>query len=257
MSNDSTSKTLIVATLLCVVCSVVVSWSAVSLKPQQTKNKILDIKKNLLMTAGLVEGSVTEAQINEAFKNVETKVVDLATGEYAEIDPASFDSKKASKIAGQNHKIPSDKDLGGIKTRAKLEKVYFIKENGMIKSLVLPVNGKGLWSTLYGFLVLNPDTTTIKGLGFYQHGETPGLGGEVDNPNWKKIWVGKKAFDDNWKPAVRVIKGAASPSSKHDIDGLSGATLTANGVTGLVQYWIGSDAFGPFLAKWRAAGGNL
>lgn len=256
MSNDSTAKTLIVATLLCVVCSVIVSWSAVSLKPQQVKNKKLDVKKNLLLTAGLVSGNVNEEEINKAFQSIETKVVDLATGEYADVNPESYDARKAAKTPGKNHIIPSKDDVGKIKRRAKLEKVYFVKENGETKMLVLPVVGKGLWSTMYGFLVLEPNTVDVKGLGFYEHGETPGLGGEVDNPNWKKLWEGKKAFDANWNPALKVIKGQAPAGSEHEIDGLSGATLTANGVTGMVQYWLGQDGFGPFLAKWRAGGSN-
>ncbi len=257
MSNDSTAKTLIVATLLCVVCSVMVSWAAVSLKPLQNKNKVLDIKKNLLLTAKLIEPTETsEKMINEAFSKIETKVVDLSTGEFVEMDPASFDSVKAAKDPKENYSIPASADIARIKARAKYEKIYFVKEEGQTKMLVLPVNGKGLWSTLYGFLVLSPDTTTVKGLGFYQHGETPGLGGEVDNPSWKDLWVGKKIFNDMWKPVIRVIKGSAASGAEHDVDGLSGATLTSNGVTGLVQYWTGSDAFGPFLEKWRAGGAN-
>lgn len=257
MSNDSTLKTLIVATLLCVVCSIMVSWAAVSLRPLQVKNKRLDIKKNLLITAGLVEQSADEKQITEAFKVVETKVVDLSTGEFTDIDPETYDSRKASKNPKKNYKIPADKDLGNIKTRAQYKKVYFIKDGDMVKNIVFPVNGKGLWSTLYGFLVLENDLNTVKGLGFYEHGETPGLGGEIDNPNWKRIWNGKKAFDDAMKPALKVIKGQAAPDSKHTIDGLSGATITANGVTGLVRYWLSQDAYGTFIRKYKEGGMSL
>ncbi|EQC46223.1 Na(+)-translocating NADH-quinone reductase subunit C [Bacteriovorax sp. Seq25_V] len=257
MSNDSTAKTLIVATLLCVVCSVMVSWAAVSLKPLQDKNKVLDVKKNLLVTAKLISATEkSEKVINEAFSKIETKVVDLATGEFVDVDPASFDSVKAAKDPKANYVIPATEDIAKIKTRAKYEKVYLVKENGETTMLVLPVNGKGLWSTLYGFLVLEPDTTTVKGLGFYQHGETAGLGGEVDNPAWKALWVGKKVFNDMWKPVLKVVKGNAASGAEHDVDGLSGATLTSNGVTGLIQYWTGGNAFGPFLAKWRAGGAN-
>lgn len=255
MKNDSTTKTLLVAIILCVVCSVMVSWAAVSLKPLQTKNKVLDIKKNLLLTAGLVTAKATEAEVNEAFKVVETKIVDLATGEYVDMNPADLDSKKAAKDPAQNYKIPPAMDLGNIKSRAKYEKIYFVKEGDQIAKVIFPVNGKGLWSTLYGFLVLAPNLNTVKGLGFYEHGETPGLGGEVDNPNWKRIWNDKEVFDDAMKPALKVIKGSAQPGSKYDIDGLSGATLTSNGVTGLVRYWLSDDAFGPFIKKFKNVGG--
>lgn len=256
MSNDSTSRTLIVATALCVVCSVMVSWAAVSLKPLQTKNKALDIKKNLLVTAKLISPSESsEEKIETAFSAIETKLVDLATGEYVEMD-STFDSVKAAKDPATSIDIPAKLDIAKIKHRAKLEKVYFVKENGETTMIVLPVNGKGLWSTLYGFLVLAPDTTTVKGLGFYKHGETPGLGGEVDNPSWKELWAGKKLFDDMWKPAIKVIKGSAPAGSEHEIDGLAGATITSHGVSELVRYWIGENAFGPFLEKIRAGGMN-
>lgn len=258
MGNDSTAKTLIVATLLCVVCSVLVSGAAVSLKPAQELNKKLDIKKNLLLASGLVKDTskMTTKEVEEKFQAIETKVVDLQTGEFVEMNPESLDAVKAAKTPGENYKIDAKEDVARIKTRAKYSQVYFVKENGETSMIVLPVNGKGLWSTLYGFLALAPDTTTIKGFGFYQHGETPGLGGEVDNPNWKQLWVGKKALNDSFEPVIKVIKGAVNPASanaSHEIDGLSGATLTSNGVTGLVHYWLGSDAFGPFLAKFRAS----
>ena len=161
-----------------------------------------------------------------------------------------------AKDPDHNHQIPGDKDLAGIKRRSKYSVVYKINENSKTTMLILPVNGKGLWSTLYGFIALAPDTKTIKGIGFYEHGETAGLGGEVDNVMWKKQWVGKVALDDNFKPIFKVNKGPVDmnlPSAKHKVDGLSGATITSNGVTGLVNYWLGNDGFGPYLAKFRSS----
>jgi Na+-transporting NADH:ubiquinone oxidoreductase subunit C len=264
MQNASTGKTILVAFLLCVVCSVLVSTAAVQLKSRQVENKKLDIKKNLLLATKLITAEATAADINDAFKNIETKIVNLETGEIVtDINPEEFDAVKASKDPERNVKIPSSKDKAGIKRRSKLEKIYYVKEDGAITQVVLPVNGKGLWSTLYGFMALSPDTTTVLGLGFYQHGETPGLGGEVDNPKWKAQWSGKIAFDGNWNPVLKVIKGSVNPSNtdaSHQIDGLSGATITSNGVTGLVRYWLGDHGFGPFLAKFRASapvGGSL
>jgi len=258
MSNDSFGKTIGVALCLCIACSILVSTSAVQLKPRQMENKKLDIKKNLLLASKLIDNSkASKAEVLKAFERVETKVVNLETGEEVEeIDPDKFDAKKASKDPGMSVAIPSDKDTGGIKRRAKYSKVYFVKsESGGVEMIVLPVHGKGLWSTLYGFLALSADTKTVKGLGFYQHGETPGLGGEVDNPLWKAKWVDKKAYDENYQPVVKVVKGPATPGSETDVDGLSGATITSNGVSGLVRYWLGDGGFGPYLAKFRAEGG--
>lgn len=261
MQNDSTGKTILVALLLCLVCSVLVSTAAVQLRSRQVENKKLDIKKNLLLATKLIKPGAGKAEILSAFKNIETKIVDLETGQFvSDVNPDTFDAVKASKDPKQNVMIPSKKDLGKIKKRSKYEKIYFVKEGPEVMQIVLPVNGKGLWSTLYGFLALAPDTKTILGLGFYQHGETAGLGGEVDNPKWKAQWNGKVAFDNAWNPVMKVVKGAVNPSSssiQHEVDGLSGATITGNGVTGLVNYWLGDHGFGPFLTKFRAgaAGG--
>jgi Na+-transporting NADH:ubiquinone oxidoreductase subunit C len=118
--------------------------------------------------------------------------------------------------------------------------------------LVLPIQGLGLWSTLYGFLAIDADGNTIRGITYYQHAETPGLGGEVDNPRWKSLWPGRKIYDDG-EPAIQVIKGAAGPPAQdpYRVDGLSGATLTSNGVTFMLEFWLGPNGFGPYLDRLR------
>ena len=109
-----------------------------------------------------------------------------------------------------------------------------------------------LWSTLYGFLALDARTFEIQGITFYQHGETPGLGGEIDNPKWKALWPGKRAFDENMNPVIEVVKGQAS--ADNEVDGLSGATMTSRGVTNLLRFWLGENGYGPYLKWFRTAG---
>jgi Na+-transporting NADH:ubiquinone oxidoreductase subunit C len=133
--------------------------------------------------------------------------------------------------------------------------VYIVEGSAGLEKIILPVKGYGLWSTLYGFVALESDLNTVAGLGFYEHAETPGLGGEIDNPSWKAQWVGKKSYDSNNKQALTVIKGKVNmdrPESIHQIDGLSGATLTSRGVDNLVKFWMGENGFAPFLANLRA-----
>jgi Na+-transporting NADH:ubiquinone oxidoreductase subunit C len=129
-------------------------------------------------------------------------------------------------------------------------------KDGELEALIVPISGQGLWSTLYGYIALAPDTNTIRGITFYQHAETPGLGGEVDNPRWKALWVGRKAFDKNGRPAITVKKGRAGPADTdpYNVDGLSGATITSRGVGNLVRFWLGDDGFGPYLKTQRAGG---
>ena len=254
MKNDSTAKTLLVALLLCLVCSIVVSSAAVGLRGKQEENKKLYEKKNLLLVAGLLKGpQASKEQILKAYESVETKVIDFSTGQYvSHIDPETYDQEKASKNSATNITINSQDDIAGIKTRARYGKVYLIHKEAQLSMIILPIKGKGLWSTLYGLLALHKDGNTIYNIGFYQHGETPGLGGEIDNPNWQALWKGKKVYNDQGIPALDIVKGTAGGSMiEHKIDGLTGATITSDGVENLVHYWHSDDQYGTFLKKIR------
>lgn len=256
MDVKGARKTLLVALSLCVVCSVLVSSAAVLLRPAQEKNRRLDIRKKLLLTAGLIDSSeVSAREVEEAFAAVEAKVIDFATGEEAAgVDAASFDQRKAAKDGKMNLLIPGEKDFAKIKRRSRYGKVYLVKKEGRVAQIILPVSGKGLWSTLHGFISLSPDTRTVLGFGHYEHGETPGLGGEVDNPAWKKQWEGKKILDEDYRVIIDVLKGRVNPNHpavSSQIDGLAGATITANSVEASLKYWLGEHGFGPFLVKMR------
>lgn len=255
MPNDSTRKTLIVALALCLVCSILVSTAAVKLQPLQQRNQELDRKKIILEVAGLLKPGVS---IDKLFKQVEPKVVDLSTGEYVDtMDPNQFDQRQAAKDPEMSVKIPPDRDIAQIRRRSKYAVVYLVKEEGQTKLILLPVHGYGLWSTMYAYIALERDANTIFGLRFYEQGETAGLGAEIDNPRWRNNWTGKVVYGEAEKPQIRVIKGTVAPGdpeAKFKIDGLAGATLTANGVTNLIHYWLGPEGFGTYLKKFRPAG---
>ena len=144
-------------------------------------------------------------------------------------------------------------DVAGIRRRAKLAPVYFVKnEQGQTETLILPVYGQGLWSTMYGFIALQPDGNTVKGITFYDHGETPGLGSEIQNPRWQALWPGKQFYNADGQFELKIIKGHADLSERHKVDGLSGSTLTSNGVEHLFAYWMGQHGYGTFLSKLRS-----
>ncbi len=256
MPRDSTKHTFLVATILCLVCSLVVSGAAVGLRQKQQANKELDKKTNILSVAGLYrEGD----SVDEQWEKVTPRLIDLATGEPVDpqmIDPESYDQRKAASDPSMSVEIPAEHPLPGIKRRGKYAEVYEIYDGGRLDQVVLPIYGKGLWSTLWGFISLDSDFNTIRGLTFYEHGETPGLGGEVDNPDWKQQWKSKIAYDDSGDVQIEVVKGAAPQGSDSQVDGLSGATITARGVSALVQYWLGEDGFGPYLDRQRSNGGQ-
>lgn len=250
--RDTVRKTFLVALTLCVVCSVVVSAFAVGLREAQQRNKTEDMQRNILVAAGAYD---PERTVAEQFANVDKQLVDLATGEVvgpeAGVDPETYDQRKAAGDAGLSVAIPPSEDIAGIKRREKYAFVYrILAEDGSVSQYVFPIYGKGLWSTLYGFIALASDLDTVTGITFYQHAETPGLGGEVDNPRWKALWEGKEAYEDG-EVALRVVKGEAH-DREHHIDGMSGATITSRGVSNLVQYWLGERGFGSYVEKQKA-----
>jgi len=264
-NNDTISKTILVAVLLCLVCSVIVAGAAVSLKPKQVENKLLDKRKNVLAAAGMLEDGKT---VEELFKQVQTRIVNLETGEYASeaeiaalekagYQVSNFDQKKLAKDGSFSAKLAGDQDKAQIKRLEKYAAVFLTEKDGQIDRIILPVHGYGLWSTLYGFVALEGDAETIAGLGFYSHAETPGLGGEVDNPAWKALWAGKKVHNANGDVAISVIKGkvdSSLPTAMNQVDGLSGATLTSRGVGNLMQFWMGEQGFAAYLNKLKAQG---
>lgn len=243
--------TILFATAVCIVCAIVVSSSAVSLKSRQETNAALEKQRNVLLAAGLMtfDEKLDAAEVEQRFERIEMQVIDLARGEInPDIDPVVFDQARAAKDPSTSSVAPDNR--ANVKRLPNNALVYkILSENGEVDGVVLPIEGYGLWSTLYGFIALEDDFDTVLGITFYQHGETPGLGGEVDNPRWKARWVGRKTFDENGVPIIEVIKGFAGPPEKdpYEIDGLSGATLTSRGVTNLVHFWLGDEGFGPYL----------
>ncbi|NND38769.1 MAG: Na(+)-translocating NADH-quinone reductase subunit C [Pseudomonadales bacterium] len=250
-NKDSIGKTLGVALLLCIVCSVVVSTAAVKLRPLQQINKDIDRKRNILLAAGMYEKGQS---VDEQFAAIDTRLVDLQSGQFVEGDPSSFDQRKAAKDPSRSIKLSGSEDIAKISRRENKALVYIVEgDNGELDKLILPVHGYGLWSTLYGFVALEDDLNTVAGLGFYDHAETPGLGGEVDNPRWKAIWPGKQVYK-NGEVELALKKGTVSQgetNASYRVDGLAGATLTSRGVTNLVQFWLGENGFQPFLENYK------
>ena len=253
MSNpkDSVSRTVIVALVLCVVCSVIVSAAAVMLRGKQQENAVNEKKMNILAAAGI---EVVNGDLETAFATITPKLVDMRTGEFStDEDVMSYNMRKAAKDPSKARALTREQDIARIRKQSLYSTVYLVEGEQGIERIILPIHGYGLWSTLYGFIALESDLNTVAGLGFYEHAETPGLGGEVDNPKWKALWPGKKVYaDDSYMPAIGLIKGKAAAGDMHKVDGLAGATLTSNGVTNLVKFWLGENGFAPFLSKLKA-----
>ena len=252
-NNDSIKKTLFVVIALSLVCSIIVSTAAVVLKPKQQANAVLDQQTKILEVAGIDLAGDIPALYAE---NIEPRLVDFATGDFVDGDAAAYDQRKAAKDPAQSIKLSAEEDVAKILRRANTGTVYLVKSGEETTKVIIPVHGNGLWSMMYAFVAVETDGNTVSGLTYYEQGETPGLGGEVENPTWRAQFVGKKLFDENHKPAIQVVKGGAPEGSEHGVDGLSGATLTSVGVQHTFDFWLGEMGFGPFLAKVRDGGLN-
>ncbi|SDD74838.1 Na(+)-translocating NADH-quinone reductase subunit C [Desulfuromonas thiophila] len=255
MSNDSIVKTFLVAFLLCAVCSVLVCLAAIVRIDREAYNKQLEVRKTVLAAAGFSE-EMKGGNIDELFaNNFEPRVVDVASGNYTDaVDVATYDDREALDMADMVIKAPEGNEAG-IANQVKYAKVYLTKDGGV----VLPIRGAGMWGPMLGYIAVAADGSTVKGLTFFQHAETPGLGAEIDNPRWKAQWPGKQIFDNSGAVAIKVVKNGKYDPNAADaattIDGLAGATVTGSKVQGVVRYWFSDSGFGKYLANLKAKRG--
>lgn len=262
MQVNSVRYTLLFAAAVCLVCSLLVASATVLLRDRQRANQLLYLQKNVLQATGLVGPGepITDREVVDLFeRNIRIRLVDLRTGEYVEhpsVDPSRYDQRRARADPERSREAPPN--LSQIKRIPNLATVALVVKDGKPVQVVLPIEGIGLYGTLYGFVALDRDLATIRGLAFYENRETPGLGGEVDNPKWRALWPGRKAFDETGKTRITLIKGGdVGPPDRdpYQVDALSGATITSNGVTRMLHFWLGENGFGSFLEKARARGG--
>ncbi len=250
-NNDTISKTLIVVISLCLVCALVVSTAAVQLRPLQQANMLLDAQTNILRSARVLDGAASAAKVRELFDQyVEERVINLSTGEFTDKDPMQFDYRASWRDPELSTQLSKQQDVASIRRAPHYAPVYLVRNDaGELTSLVLPIHGYGLWSTMHAFIALETDGNTIIGMNYYEQGETPGLGGEIENPRWIGQFEGKRLFDEQGNLALTIVRPGNASDAYHEIDGLSGATLTANGVQNTFTFWMGDKGFGPFLSK--------
>lgn len=257
LPNEHPAKTVAIALILCLVCSTLVSAAAILLKPRQLANEELLAKQREILRA--VGFDLPEEHISEAFSNVETRLVALATGEYVtDIDAASYDYNRATLAPATRVQIDPQDDIAKVYAIAKYAPVYLFQKQGVITYIVVPVYGYGLWSTMRAYLAVEADGSQIAGISFYKHGETPGLGGEITNPRWQAKWKGKRIYDNRGQVRLVVTKNAGSDpvAAPFQVDAISGATLTSNGVTNLIQFWLGDQGYGPYFRRHFQQGGE-
>ena len=240
------------ATFLCLVCAAFVTGSALGLEDRQAENALADRNRIILAVAGVLDDSdrPDNNEIDRLFKeNIRAEVVELKSGKVdASIDIASFDPAKERSDPQTSAEAPAN----GAQVKRVPKRALIYKQvdgGGNTIKVMLPIVGNGLWDLMQGYIALDGSGERIEGIAYYYHRETPGLGGEVDNPGWKAKWVGRQAFGNDGEVAIKVVKGAAGPvaDAPYSVDGLSGATITSRGVTAMLKFWLGEAGFGPYL----------
>ena len=252
-SNKETfNGTLKFVLIICLVCAALVSISAIGLKPLQQANKLLDKQTKILEASGLIEKAGTDI-VGTYAKFVEAKMIDLNSGAIIEGNTDMFDERSDARDVSKS--IKPANDMAGISRRANNAVVYLVRDDqGVLDTIVLPIVGSGLWDLMYGFIGLAPDLNTVRSVVYSDLKETPGLGAEVLNPKWKALWPGKKMYNEQGEAAIQLVKGGAKQGDVHGVDALSGATLTSNGVTRTLRFWLGTEGYGPFVAKFKDGG---
>ena len=260
MNNDSPKKALLMIFVTALACSILVSVAAISLKPIQLTHKLLERARNVIQLTGLVSAEqhdeLSDEDLLTLYGQLDKRVVNIDEQIFApDINPETFDQRKAANDAERSVDISAEFDIASLGRRSRYAMIYMVWQEDQLKRIILPMHGQAMWSTIYGYIALGPDLNTIEGVSFYEQAETPGLGDQILRPEWQAQWQGRKLLDTTGKLRFRIASGSVKPGSSaalHEVDALSGATVTANGVSGLVAYWFGDHGFQPFLQQLRS-----
>lgn len=252
LPNGDPRKAVGVTLLVALVSALVVSSASVLLKPLQQAHIERDRQARLEAMIDTLP-AMRELMVEAGIDTLETRIVDLASGRFdLAIDPATFDPAAAAAAPAASVALPPEADLAGLKRIATHAPVYLLQRDGALHLIVLPISGLGYQSTIRGSLALEPDLTTVAALTITEQGETPGLGARIEEPAWQALWAGKEIADPDGRIVIRVAQGPAA--GPYEVDGISGATRTGNGVTNMLAFWLGPQGFGPFLDRLKREG---
>ena len=237
------------AGIVCVVCALILSIAATSLKPRQEANVLHDLLMNLMASVGKSYEELAARPKSEIFslfeKEFETRILDKnnntvdRTFMESELAKIKYPAEELSGLSTGILLRRFNGKVGLLAARAKKPRaeydpgfkvIYVYQPSGAPEAYVIPIEGYGLWDLMKGYIALDLDLNTVKGISFYEHKETPGLGARVEEDWFKQSFIGKKILDDQGNlVSIQVAKGK-SQGGPHVVDGISGATLTGDGV---------------------------
>jgi Na+-transporting NADH:ubiquinone oxidoreductase subunit C len=257
VTKDSPLRALLTVLVTAVVCSTIVSASVVLLRPIQLNNQLLKRSGNVMQLTGLLPsgGAVEDDELLRLFKSLDARVVNIDGAAFdPAIDPYTFDAGKAAGDPELSVAIPPAEDRARLGRRSRYQVAYLVWRDDALDRVILPIQGAGMWSMLYGYVAVESDLNTLAGVIFYEQNETPGLGDQITQDYWESQWGGKQLYDDTGEMLFHVAEGPVTPGSAaadFQVDALTGATVTANAVTALMQYWFGPGGYAPLLKQLR------
>ena len=242
LPNESRTKTILVAFLVAFACALLVSGATVLLRPIQTANRAAEEQ---IRIEALVSGIPGMGDLlAQAGGTLSTAVIDLATGQATTaVTPDSL----AVALADTSNwsALPSDADVAGLGRRPNFAQVFLLRDGNDVSLVLLPISGMGYGGRIDAFIALRGDMNTIAGITITSHSETPGIGGRIVEQAWQAGFPGTELRDDTGDLRFAVARTQAS--SPYEVDGITGATRTGLGVTNMVRFWLGPDAYGPLI----------
>lgn len=236
--------------ILTFVLGLLLSGTSQLLGPLQKKAEDLDTKKQIL--GAVVDGATMRAmKPNEILAYYENRISSIVVdiqGNLVETAPDGSPMVAEKVNVGKNYKMPADKRVFPVF-------IYHAEGNTeAVESYILPVYGAGLWDEIWGYVALKTDLNTIEGVTFSHKGETPGLGARITNSEVQQRYQGKEIFDGSGavqSVAMQKGEGKDYSSDKHKVDGMSGATITGNGVNAMLKNYL--EYYKAFLDKQKAS----
>ena len=245
-------KVLGVAFGVSLVCSLLVSSVHLLLQPRRTAN-LEQYQKELF--SAFVENipGLSTSMLSSAIDGMQSKVIDLTTGWYStdystdEVDLQQFSENPTLSIA-----IPAEADVAGLQRRSNFAPVYILENEGKPEYVILQLMGYGYQSLIKSWIILGSDLNTVQSLTIYEQNETPGLGSRITSESWQKNFEGKQLHDNSGERMLVVVK--AGTATDFEVDGITGATRTGNGISNMIGFWFGELGYRRFLEKLKAQG---
>ncbi|MCK4821595.1 NADH:ubiquinone reductase (Na(+)-transporting) subunit C [bacterium] len=241
--------TIIFVLIIAATLSALLSLASFALKERQQLVREADMMRNILQAVGIMECPLDPKDKLREMDGKECSDVHCCYKQYIQSSVIDYRGNPVKKKEIIPERIDLEKEMSKALEK-RLYPVFIRKRDGKVISYCIPVYGKGLWSSIYGFLALKSDLNTVEGVTFYKHGETPGLGAEIQSARFQNSFIGKRIFDNKGRlVSITVVKGKIDPDSPramHQVDGISGATQTTKGVTKLLMKSL--EIYEPYMA---------